>query len=113
GKGLPDVGFPPLAGTKWALGDPDRLIKLTLNGLFGPIEVLGKDYPGVVPMTPFGGLLKDDELAAVLTYVRNAFGNKASPIKPNQIKKVRDSIADHPGMYNPAELLKEHPFTNN
>lgn len=113
GKGLPDVGFPPLADTKWALGDPDRLIKLTLNGLFGPIEVLGKDYPGVVPMTPFGGLLKDDELAAVLTYVRNAFGNKASPIKPNQIKKVRESIIDRPGMYTPAELLKEHPFTDN
>jgi len=113
GKGLPDVGFPPLAGTKWALGDPERLIKLTLHGLMGPIEVQGKSYPGVIPMTPFGGLLKDDELAAVLTYVRNAFGNNASPIRSNQIKQVREDTRDQKEMYSPADLLKEHPFTAN
>jgi len=113
GKGLPDVGFPPLAGTKWALGDPERLIKLTLHGLMGPIEIQGRSYPGVIPMTPFGGLLKDDELAAVLTYVRNAFGNNASPIRSNQIKQVREDTRDQKGMYSPADLLKEHPFTAN
>ena len=110
GQGLPDVGFPPLAGTKWAQGDPERLIKLTLNGLMGPIEVNGKSYPGIIPMTSFGGLLKDDELAAVLTYVRNAFGNQASPIRPNQVAKVRESIKDRPGLFSPAELLEAHPF---
>lgn len=113
GKGLPDVGFPPLADTQWALGDPDRLIKLTLKGLMGPIEVKGKAYPGVVPMTPFGGLLKDDELAAVLTYVRNAFGNKASAIRPGHVRRVREEVEDMTGMYNPADLLEEHPFKQN
>ena len=71
----------------------------------GPIEVNGKSYPGIIPMTSFGGLLKDDELAAVLTYVRNAFGNQASPIRPNQVAKVRESIKDRPGLFSPAELL--------
>ncbi|GAB5561275.1 MAG: GDSL-type esterase/lipase family protein [Synoicihabitans sp.] len=110
GKGLPDVGFPPLAETQWAQGDPERLIKLTLKGLMGPIEVKGRAYPGVVPMTQFEGLLDDNEMAAVLTYVRNAFGNKASPIRPGQVKRVRAEVKDHTGMYNPADLLKEHPM---
>jgi glucose/arabinose dehydrogenase/mono/diheme cytochrome c family protein len=109
GKGLPDSGFPPLNGTKWATGDADLLIKLTLKGLMGPIEVKGKTYPGQVPMTPFEFLLKDDEIAAVLTYVRNSFGNKASVIQPNQVGKVREAVKDHVGLYHPVDLLKQHP----
>lgn len=110
GQGLPDVGFPPLADTKWATGDPERLIKLSLKGLMGPIEVKGKSYPGVVPMTPFEALLNDDELASVLTFVRNSFGNKASAISPQQVKAVREAVKDTPPMYNPAKLLEEHPL---
>ncbi|MDF1825547.1 MAG: c-type cytochrome [Verrucomicrobiales bacterium] len=109
GKGLPDAGFPPLAGTKWANGDPERLIKLSLKGLVGPIEVLGKEYPGHVPMTPFEHILKDDELAAALTYVRNSFGNKASPVRPADIARVRAALKGQQAMYHPADLLKEHP----
>jgi glucose/arabinose dehydrogenase/mono/diheme cytochrome c family protein len=109
GKGLPDSGFPPVAGTKWTLGDPDRLIKLTLKGLMGPIEVEGKTYPGQVPMTPFEYLLKDGEIAAVLTYVRNSFGNKAGVISAEQVGKVRRLLKGRAGLYSPEELLKEHP----
>jgi len=109
GKGLSAAGFPPLSGTKWANQDPDRLIKITLNGIFGPIEVLGKPYPGLVPMTPFGGMLNDEEIAAVLTYVRNSFGNKSSAISPQQVKKVRAETKDKIGFYSPEELLKLHP----
>ena len=49
------------------LKDEERLIKLTLKGLIGPITVKGVKYPGQVPMTPFEYLLKDEEIAAVLT----------------------------------------------
>lgn len=62
GKGL-DPAFPPLEKSEWVTGDPERLIKMTLYGLMGPIEVNGKKYDGQVPMTPFGGLLNDNELA--------------------------------------------------
>lgn len=110
GKGLPDTGFPPLSGTTWVNGSPERLIKLTLKGLMGPIEVQGKQYPGVVPMTPFESLLNDEEVAAVLTYVRNAFGNKASVIQPAEVGAVREKAKSVPPMYNPADLLKEHPL---
>ena len=109
GQGLPDAGFPPLAGTKWAVEDADRLIKLSLKGLMGPIEVKGKKYPGHVPMTAFEGLLNDDEMASVLTYVRNSFGNKASPIRPGQVKKIRDELKGKSDLLNPDELLKQHP----
>jgi len=110
GKGLPSSGFPPLAGTKWVTGSEDRLIKLVLNGLHGPIEVNGKKYAGQVPMTPFGGMLKDDEVAAVLTYVRNNFGNKAAAVSPAKVKAVRNAVKAKTGFYAPAELLKQHPM---
>jgi len=109
GSGLEASGFPPLAGTKWVTQSQERLIKITLNGLHGPIEVLEKEYPGQVPMTPYGKILKDNELAAVLTYVRNAFNNMASPIYEEDVKSVRESIGDKKGFYSPAELLAEHP----
>ncbi|PWJ57130.1 putative membrane-bound dehydrogenase-like protein [Dyadobacter jejuensis] len=110
GKGLTAAGFPPLAGTKWVVGNEERLIKLVLNGLMGPIEVLGKEYPGQVPMTQFGGLLNDTEIASVLTYVRNSFGNKAPAISPEKVKQVRNSTASKQGFYKPEELLKVHPL---
>ena len=78
----------------------------------GPIEVLGKKYPGQVPMTPFEHMLKDDEIAAVLTYVRNSFGNKADPIRPEKVAEIREKNSDKFGLYSPDELLKAHPIEN-
>ena len=110
GKGLPASGFPPLNGTKWVMGSDDRLIKLVLKGLLGPIEVNGHKFPGQVPMTPFEGLLNDREVAAVLTYVRNSFGNKGPVVKEEAVKKVRAASAKHTGFYSPDQLLKEYPM---
>ena len=110
GAGLSPSGFPPLANTPWVTGNEERLIKLTLKGLQGPIEVLGQKYGGQVPMTPFAGLLNDDEVAAVLTYVRNSFGNRASVISPDQVKKVREATNNKSGFYSPDELLQQHPM---
>ena len=111
GKGLEASGYPPIVGTEWATGDEDRLIKLTIRGLYGPMELNGIAYEGLVPMTPFGGLLKDDEVAAVLTYVRNSFGNEASVITPEKVTEVRAAIEGKKGYYSPEELLKEHPLS--
>lgn len=112
GKGLTASGFPPLAETKWVQGDPERLIKLVLKGLQGPIEVKGEQYPGQVPMTPFGGMLDDEEVAAVLTFVRNSFGNSASAVSPEKVKEIRAMIKDRSDFYSPQELLKQHPLEN-
>ncbi len=112
GKGLDPV-YPPLAGSPWTTGDEERLIKLTLHGLWGPLEVNGKVYDpakGVPPMTAFESLLKDDELAAVLTYVRNSWGNKADPVNPETVKKVRAATKGRSIFWKPEELLKDHPM---
>ncbi len=60
-------------------------------------------------MTPYEGLLSDEEMAAVLTYVRNSFGNVASAITPEKVKAVRALTDSKSGFYSPEELLKQHP----
>ena len=110
GGGLPDSGFPPLGGTRWVTGDSDRLVKLTLKGLMGPIEVLGKKYPGQVPMTPFEHMLNDEEIASVLTFVRNSFGNKSPAIEVEQVSAIRSEVKDFVGLYSPEQLLQQHPL---
>jgi mono/diheme cytochrome c family protein len=112
GKGL-DPAFPPLVGSPWVTGDEERLIKLTLHGLWGAIEVNGKVYDpakGVPPMTPFASMLDDKEVAAVLTYVRNSWGNQAAPVKPETVKKVREANKTRSTFWKPEELLKDHPM---
>ena len=110
GKGI-EPAFPPLAGSPWvSSSDPERLIKLTLHGLMGPFELNGKKYDGLVPMTPFGSMLKDDEVAAVLTYVRNDFGNKAPAVQPAQVAAVREATKTRQAFYLAEDLLKEHPL---
>ncbi len=109
GKGL-EGAVPSLENSSWVTGSPERLIKLTLFGLMGPIEVNGTKFDGQVPMTAFGGLLNDNELAAVLTFVRASFGNKADPITPAAVKKIRDANPGRLMLYNTADLLKEHPL---
>lgn len=109
GKGL-DPAFPPIADSPWVTSDLERLVKITLYGLMGPIEVKGKKFDGQVPMTPFGGMLSDQEIADVLTFVRNSFGNEAAAVSAAQIKEVREKQPGRLMLYTSEELLKEHPF---
>jgi mono/diheme cytochrome c family protein/glucose/arabinose dehydrogenase len=110
GDGLESSGFPPLSKSKWVTGSTDRLIKLVLHGLYGPMEVNGRQYAGTVPMTPYGSLLSDEEVASVLNYVRNSFGNTSSVIiTPEKVKAVREATKKQKGFYSPKELLKLHP----
>ncbi len=112
GQGVPNI-YPPIAGTAWANGDKERLIKLVLHGLWGPITVNDKLYDpqkGVPPMTPLGAMYSDNELAAVLTYVRHSWGNNSGPVTPEEVKTVRAATKDRQMFYSPEELLKEHPM---
>jgi mono/diheme cytochrome c family protein len=65
---------------------------------------------GVPPMTAFGSILKDEEIAAVLTYVRNTWGNKAAPVSAETVKKIREATKDRSVFWKPEELLKDHPL---
>lgn len=87
GKGVPGA-FPPLNQTKWTEGDESQLITVILNGMQGPIEVKGESYNNVMPQHAF---LSDEDIAAVLTYVRQSFGNDASEITTDKVAEVRAS----------------------
>jgi glucose/arabinose dehydrogenase/mono/diheme cytochrome c family protein len=87
GNGLGAPGrFPPLAGSDWVTGDPQRLIRVVLEGLEGPIEVNGEAYNGFMPPHAF---LSDAELASLLSYVRNNFGNSAPPVSVEEVRALR------------------------
>jgi mono/diheme cytochrome c family protein len=83
--GVPNMN-PPLIKTKWVLGDKTTLVQIVLNGLTGEIEVDGDSYHNV--MAPHREL-SDQQIADVLTYVRNNFGNKAKAIAPAEVKAIR------------------------
>ena len=61
-------------------------------------------------MTPFGGMLNDEEVASVITYVRNSFGNSASAVSAARVKQVRAATKSKTGFYSPEELMKAHPI---
>lgn len=101
GKGVPGA-FPPLTRSEWVQGDPERLAKIVLHGLRGPLVVDGQRYDGV--MTPHGALLSDDQIAAVLTYVRTHFGNDAPAVSPGTVVAVRAATQDRTALYTADEL---------
>ncbi len=111
GKGVAEV-YPPLVDSIWVTGDKERLIKLTLHGLFGEIEVNGVKYgpPKSPPMSPLGGMFNDQEIAAVLNYVRMSWGNNASVITPEEVKEVREKYKTRTDFWSPDELLRDHPI---
>ena len=85
GTGVPRLN-PPLVKTSFVLGDKKMLIGIVLNGFDEPIEIDGDTFSNVMASHDF---LKDQEIADVLTYVRNSFGNKASAVMPDEVAAVR------------------------
>jgi mono/diheme cytochrome c family protein len=78
---------PPLKNTTYGLDDESRLIGIVMNGFSDGVEINSEAYTN--PMPSFGASLKDKEMADVLTYTRNSFGNKASEISAGQVKALR------------------------
>ncbi|HZI31478.1 MAG TPA: cytochrome c [Candidatus Binatia bacterium] len=90
GMGKPGQA-PPLAGSEWVnCAGFHRLAHIPLMGVNGPLKVEGKDWS--LSMAAMGAALSDDDLAAVLTYIRSSWGNKASPVTGDDIKKIRASL---------------------
>lgn len=85
GGGVPRLN-PPLIKTKYVLGDKTKLIQIVLKGLDETIEIDGDEYTNAMPSQAY---LSDQQIADVLTYVRNSFGNKASAVTVAQVKAVR------------------------
>lgn len=103
GEGLPEV-YPPLAGSEWVTGDEGNLLRIILHGMTGPIEVQGESFQGVMP--PWGGVLKDEDVAALATYIRGSWGNKAAPVTTAAVAKVRAAHAGRTAQWTGPELQK-------
>lgn len=88
GRGMPGI-FPPLAKSDFLMNDPERAVRVLLEGLEGPITVNGQSFNGVMPNFS----LKDDEIAAVLNYVRSNFGNAGSPVWLADVRRIREALA--------------------
>lgn len=121
GAGAMQNIYPPLGRTAWVAGDVERLIKLTLKGVYGPMQVGDQTYDsssGVPPMTGFEGLLNDEEMADVLTYVRMRFGRvgagsnsgRDGMVSAETVRQVREAARSQTGLYDVAALLEEHPL---
>lgn len=82
---------PPLQNSEWVLGDEKKLTLILLHGLEGPVEVAGKLYnaPEILPVMPSLSAMDDADIAAILTYIRNEWGNTAPPIKARTVGEVR------------------------
>jgi mono/diheme cytochrome c family protein len=96
GLGIAGV-YPPLAGSEWAVGPEERVIRILLYGLKGPIQVKGTNYPGAAVMPSFGTSgfnWSDDKIAQVLTYVRQEWDNKAPAIDAAKVAQIRAQVGD-------------------
>jgi mono/diheme cytochrome c family protein len=109
GLGVPGV-YPPLAESEWVNGSEERLIRIVLHGLKGPVSVKGTVYSAAA-MPVFGKVAgsgynwSDDKIAAVLTYIRASFGNKAPAVTSEQVAAIHAKEADRKE-WSAEELLK-------
>ncbi len=98
GMGVPGT-YPPLAGSEWVLGSEERVIRIVLHGLQGPVTVKGTTF-NAAAMPAFGKVAgsgynwSDDKIAAVLTYVRQEWGNNAGPITAEQVAAIHAKEGD-------------------
>jgi mono/diheme cytochrome c family protein len=104
GAGAPGQ-FPPLANSEWVVAkDPGRIIRIVLDGAAGPMTVAGVTYNGA--MVPWRPSLNDEEIALVLSYVRNSWGNNAPPVTTEEVAKIRKETEGRATPWTQDELLK-------
>ena len=104
GQGVPGA-FPPEALSEWATAANAALpIRVVLHGLQGPVTVKGQKFNGTMPAFGTGQPMNDADVAAVLTYVRSSWGNKASAVTADDVAKEREATASHTAQFTAAEL---------
>lgn len=101
GKGIPGV-FPPLNESEFVQGSPERLVRIILQGMMGEVTIKGVTYSGMMP--PWGTFLSDEEIAAVVTYVRANFDNEASEVNAEEVAEIRAATTDRKQPWTAEEL---------
>ena len=100
GKGLDGLA-PPLADSEWVNGNPERIVKVVMHGLRGPIKVKGNSYSYDMPAA---GFLSDGQIAAVLTYIRREWDHEADPVSLDLVMAVRKQTKDRTDAWTELEL---------
>ena len=95
---------PPLASSSWVTGPEERLIRILLHGVRGPIEVGGKTYNREMP--GFGQVLTDTEVASLASFVRTRFGGLSTPIEAAAVGKTRAATPRRTDSWTANELLE-------
>lgn len=104
GAGVPGV-YPPIAGSEWVTGHPEVVSRILINGLSGPIEVAGNTYNGAMPaFGPNGMNLSSKDLAGVITYIRQEWGNSASEVTVKMIDDYKATYSGRSSTWTAAEL---------
>jgi len=104
GAGKPGQA-PPLAGSEWVTTKGiNRLAHIPLEGVAGSIQVGGKEWN--LNMAAMGAALSDADLAAVLTYMRTSWGNKAGEVTADDVKKIRDALGGQVQQLSGEQLQK-------
>ena len=104
GQGLTGVA-PPLAGSEWVTGDPQIPLAVVLHGLIGPVSVQGQDWNMVMPgLGAVPGLLDDEKLAGIVTYIRRSWGNQSSAVTAAEAGRLRSKLADRKQPWTASEL---------
>ena len=101
GSGIKGV-FPPLNGSSIVQRDKETPIKILLHGLQGQVTVRGDHYNGTMPA--FGSVLSDEQISAILTYVRSMPGNKSSSVSTEEVSSVKKKTASQQRAWTPDEL---------
>lgn len=94
--------FPPLLKSEWVNGPSETVVRILLHGLQGPVQVEGATYNGAMPA--WRDILKDEEIAAVATYIRQWSPNNASPVPVDQVAALRKANTGRTAAWNVAEL---------
>ena len=105
GMGLPPV-FPPLAGSEWIAKGASIAVRNIVNGMQGPVTVKGVTYNSMMP--PVAGV-SDKDIADVVTYVNNSFGNSGPIVTEAEVTAIKKKYADRKTPWTAAEYEKEAP----
>ena len=103
GMGLPPV-FPPLAGSEWVSKDASIAVRNIINGMQGPVTVKGMTYNSMMP--PVAGL-SDKDIADVVNYVNNTWGNAGPSVTEAEVAAIKKKYADRKTPWTAAEYEKE------
>lgn len=106
GQGVSGIG-PALANSRWAQEDPDALVRIVLQGFEGGVAELPRQAVNIAGVMPPHGFMSDEDIAAILSYIRQSWENDSLPIEPEEVARIREETAGRIEIWSPDELREQ------